>query len=277
VPGDDEVGDALVGLAVALARRPPRELILVRLVEAGTDLGSATASLTKRRDALIASGIEARIAAFTSSDSGRDIVRVASEQPTDLALLDAPSPLLETGTIDPDLRAVFSEAPCDVALVFTRGDADLAADRPVTVPFTGAEHDWAAIEIAAWMSRSLGAPLRLLGTAADPSSGRRDASRLLAHASLMVQQVVGIVTEPKLVEAGDRSLIAASEDASLLVLGLSSRWREEGLGEVRLAVAREARPPTLLVRRGLRPGGLAPDRSVTRFSWTFAEETSDRV
>jgi hypothetical protein len=201
-------------------------------------------------------------------------VRVASEQPADLVLLDAPSRLLESGTIDPDLRTILAEAPCDVALVFTRGDADLAPDRPVTVPFTGAEHDWAAIEIAAWMSRSLGAPLRLLGTAADPSSGRRDASRLLAHASLMVQQVVGIVTEPKLVKAGDRPLVAASDDASLLVLGLSSRWREEGLGEVRLAVARKARPPTLLVRRGLRPGGLAPDRSVTRFSWTFAEETS---
>ena len=27
--------------------------------------------------------------------------------------------------------------------------------------------------------------------------------------------------------------------------------------------------PVLLVRRGLRPGGLAPDRTLTRFSWSL--------
>jgi hypothetical protein len=65
---------------------------------------------------------------------------------------------------------------CDVALV-ARDGAGSRANRPVTVPFTGAEHDWSAIEIATWTSRSLGASLRLIGTAADPASGRRDASR----------------------------------------------------------------------------------------------------
>ena len=65
-------------------------------------------------------------------------------------------------------------------------------------------------------------------------------------------------------------MIAAADDAGLLVVGLSPRWRQEGLGATRLAVAREARPPTLLVRRGLRPGGLAPRESLTRFTWTIA-------
>jgi nucleotide-binding universal stress UspA family protein len=89
----------------------------------------------------------------------------------------------------------------------------------------------------------------------------------------MVQQVAGIATEPMLVEAGHEGLIAATLDAALLVLGLSPRWREEGLGDVRLAVARDARPPTLLVRRGVRPGGLAPRESMTRFTWTLASTT----
>jgi hypothetical protein len=53
-------------------------------------------------------------------------------------------------------------------------------------------------------------------------------------------------------------MLEASRDAGLLVVGLSTRWHQEGLGEARLTLAREATPPTLLVRRGLRPGGLAP-------------------
>lgn len=44
--------------------------------------------------------------------------------------------------------------------------------------------------------------LAAVGTEADDTRGRRDASRLLARASMLVQQVVGIVTEPVLVPAG---------------------------------------------------------------------------
>ncbi len=38
--------------------------------------------------------------------------------------------------------------------------------------------------------------------------------------------------------------------------------------KVRLAVAGAVPVPTLLVRKGLRPGGLAPAGSETRFTWT---------
>ena len=64
---------------------------------------------------------------------------------------------------------------------------------PVVTPFGGAEHDWTTIEVAAWLAQSIGTTLRLLGTEAKPALGQRDASRLLARASLLVQQVVGIV------------------------------------------------------------------------------------
>jgi hypothetical protein len=86
----------------------------------------------------------------------------------------------------------------------------------------------------------------------------------------MVQKAVGVATEPLLVEAGSDALVAATAEAGLLVLGILPRWREEGLGSVRLTVARDARPPTILVRRGVRPGGLAPRESITRFTWTLA-------
>jgi hypothetical protein len=85
----------------------------------------------------------------------------------------------------------------------------------------------------------------------------------------MVQQVVGVATDPLLVPPGDAAVIEASAQACLLVVGLSARWRQEGLGATRLAVARDSRPPILLVRRGLRPGGIAPRESMTRFTWTL--------
>jgi hypothetical protein len=140
----------------------------------------------------------------------------------------------------------------------------------VIVPFGGAEHDWTAVELAAWTARASGAPIRLLGTAAAPRRGRRDASRLLARASLLIQQVIGIETEPLLVPPGGEGVLAAAEQGGMLVLGLSTRWRAEGLGETRLEIVRASGIPTLLVRRGLRPGGLAPEGSMTRFTWTLS-------
>ena len=77
------------------------------------------------------------------------------------------------------------------------------------------------------------------------------------------------MAEPLLVEPGPAQLIAAAADAGLVVVGLNNRWRREGLGSVREALAAEARPPVVLVKRGLRPGGLAPAESRTRFTWSI--------
>src|SRR5262245_22406686 len=96
------------------------------------------------------------------------------------------------------------------------------ASRPVVVPFGGFEHDCSAVEIAGWLARSLGATLRLAGT--EDVGERRDASRLLARASLVVQAALGILAEPTLVPAGAEGVVEAADAASLLVLGLSERW-----------------------------------------------------
>jgi DNA-binding SARP family transcriptional activator len=269
VPEGEGTFDALLALAEPLARRPPREVILARLVDSGDELDRATKLVQQRRDQLLARRVPARAAAFTSGDRGADTVLLAAEQPTDLVLLDAPPGLLADGLVGGELATILAEAPCDVGLLVTRDGFALESGRPVMVPFGGAEHDWSAIEIAAWISRSLDTTLRLLGTTGDPDAGRRDASRLLARASLMVQQVVGVSTDPLLVPPGDAAVVDASAQASLLVVGLSPRWRQEGLGPTRLAVARDASSPALLVRRGLRPGGIAPRESMTRFTWTL--------
>jgi DNA-binding SARP family transcriptional activator len=259
----------LLAIAEPLAREPRRELILAHLLEDHADLAAATATLAERRRTLAERGVSSRVAAYTTTEAGTDAVQLATEYNVDLLLVEASAALLETGRPDDDLGVILERAPCDVAVL--AGARHVAAG-PVVTPFGGAEHDWSAIEIAAWLAGSLGTTLRLLGTEADPGLGRRDASRLLARASLLVQQVIGIVTEPVLVRAGEGGILDAARDARLLVVGLPDRWGTEGIGPVRVAVAARAHVPTLFVRRGLRPGGIAPPETLTRFTWTLASE-----
>jgi hypothetical protein len=139
----------------------------------------------------------------------------------------------------------------------------------VVVPFGGAEHDWAALEIGAWISSATGAPLKLLG-AAGHTEERARVTRLLGDAGLLVQQYAGIQAEPVMAEVGREGMIDVASGAGLLVIGLSDRWREEGLGPTRSEIAKAAPAPVLFVRRGTRPGALAPREDVTRFSWSSA-------
>ena len=136
------------------------------------------------------------------------------------------------------------------------------------VPFSGAEHDWAAVELGAWLARSLERPLRLAGASTGASG--RDASRLLASASLALQRALGVGAEPVIVDPAPQALVAAARDAGVVVVGLTDRWRQDGLGRARTALATQAAAPTLLVHRGLRPGGLAGRAGDTRFTWTIA-------
>ena len=169
----------------------------------------------------------------------------------------APLELTATG-------ALLEDTPCDVA-VLVDGKARTG---PVFVPFTGAEHDWAAVELGAWQARARSSRLVLVGSA--QSALGRDASRLLASASLALQRAAGVAPEPELVDPGEDALLAAAAGAAAIVAGLSERWTREGIGAVRLALARRAPCPVLLVRSGLRPGGLAPAHAMTSFTWSSA-------
>ena len=70
-----------------------------------------------------------------------------------------------------------------------------------------------------------------------------------ALVSLVVQRAAGISAKPLLVAPGEE--LQEARGAGLLVVGLSERWSEEGLGVARLELARDAGVPTLLVRKGL--------------------------
>ena len=273
------VGDAgrisdLLGIAEPLAAGSDRELILVRFADRPDELAAVTSLLGERRDAVAARGIPCRVAAYTTAEAGAEAGLLATEEPVDLVLSEAPPELLADSSLGEPLASLLEGTPCDVGLL-TNGTG--VGGGPVVVPFGGAEHDWSAVELAAWLASSLGTTLRLLGTEADPAIGRRDASRLLARASLLVQQLVGIVTEPRLIQPGDAGVVQAAADARLLVVGLSERWHEEGLGAVRVAVATAAPAPILFVRAGRHARGLAPSQTMTRFTWTHVVATAAKA
>ena len=273
--------DALLAIAEPLATtEPPRELIIARLVATlaiapgpasdERELRRATEEVNARRDLLRERGIDARAVAFTTPDVGEDLVQLGSDEYVDLLLVDGRRPLLGPGVPAGEIGAALEHAPCDVGvLVEGAGLPKIDAQDPVVVPFGGAEHDWAALELGSWIAAARGAPLKLLGASSENGAGR-DASRLLANASLVVQQLAGIAAEPVLTRPGSE-VIRASEGAGLLVVGLSERWREEGLGPVRAEIVKAAPAPILLVRRGTRAGALAPREDMTRFKWSRAD------
>src|SRR5215211_6036400 len=262
LPSRDDRLDALLAVAEPLARLPGRALLIARLVAAEESLAATSAWLSGRRASL---GVAARTAAFTTLDPAEDAVRLAAAYDVRLALLDTPG--LQADAFPEDVVAILERSPSDVGLLMGPR-ADWESGDGVCVPFGGGEHDWAALELGAWLASSRRTSLRLLGARADVPRGRRDASRLLADAAMSVQRVVGVDAQPELVDRGPDALVAAGESATIVVTGLPAKWRREGLGDARRALVR-GRRPTLLLHRGPRPSGLAPAGARTRFTWTI--------
>ena len=258
VPDPRTIAAGATMIAERLAVQAGDELLVFALVRAGDQLGDAHERLAtlRQRD------VGVRVAAFTTADAGADAVRLAAEQDAAVLVLDASGDALRSDALHTDLQTVLAGAVCDVVLVAGARHDELV-NGPVLVPFGGHEHDWAAVEVGAWLAGD--APLRLLGVRGD---ARRDASRLLASASIALQRSIGIATEPILVDRGPDAVIAATAGAAAVVLGLSERWRRDGIGSTRLEIARRAACPVLLVRGGPRPGGLAPPHALTRFTWS---------
>jgi DNA-binding SARP family transcriptional activator len=219
-----------------------REIVVVELAAGTAELASAS----ERLDRLRGSGV--RVACFTSSDVAADLARLAAEQGAELLVVaEAPS------------AALLSSAPCDVAYA-ARPELALGPG-PVLVPFGGRREEWAAVELGAWLARAHGRSLRLLGVEA--RGGSRDASRLLAAASLALQRFAGMAAEPQIVEPGAGGVLAQQGAAIVVSLPVA------GLDETRSRLVTETRVPILLAHGGPRPSGLAPDLTLTRFSWSL--------
>ena len=195
VPRDERRLAELVALAEPLAAAPPaRELIVARVVSSADSdaLGRASDDLAAQRDGLVGRGLAARVAVFTSPSPGADIARLASDNAVVLVLTDVSpdGPVRRRRRRRRRSRAVRHRAP--------RRRGASARDR-----------------CSRWSCRSAGRSTTgprsssARGSRARIASGsccsgsasrreRRDASRLLADASLLVQKTAGVVAEPRL-------------------------------------------------------------------------------
>ena len=219
----------------------------------------------------------ARGVALTSTNPGDDLVHIVEREPVDLVITDGRQRLFGEGVPQGDGTELLERAPCDVAILVAKEQdpIELGPDHPILVPFGGAEHDWAALELGSWLAASTGSPLKLLG-AGGQTDETKSVTRMLADAGLLVQQATGVSTEPLVVAGGRDSIVDAARGAGLLVLGLSERWKREGLGATerrrrrvsRTDAVRAPRHPSRPVRAegechavqvvdGGRPGGAA--------------------
>ena len=287
----DAALERLIELAEPLARSAPqRELILTRLVEpprgAGVrgglqsenlQLEQASQTIAQARERLAADGVLARGVALSSSHPGTDLAHVAEREPVDLVLTEGRRRLIGESVPLGDVSVLLERAECDVAVLVAKEGVsmDLGPETPLLVPFGGAEHDWAALELGSWLSSATGAPLKLLGAGGQSDDGK-SVTRMLADAGLLVQQTTGIATEPLVIAGGRQGIVAAATGAGLLVIGLSERWRREGLGPTRSEIAKAAPAPVLFVRRGSRAGLFAQRDNVTQFNWSRAGQPSIR-
>ena len=93
---------------------------------------------------------------------------------------------------------------------------------------------------------------------------------------MLVQRFVGVASEPVIAEPGQEAILEAAGGAGLLVVGLSDRWRQEGLGPTRSELASAAPAPILFVRRGERAGRARPARGRHALHLVLAEHRDDR-
>ena len=222
LPSSDERLEALLAVAEPLAETP-RAGVADRATAPGRDVARVDGSRAQLRRASL--GVETRTAAFTTVDPVADAVRLASAYDVRLVLMDAAE--LDAVALPEDVASIVERAPADVGLL-SGAAMDWESGDGVCVPFAGGEHDWAALELGAWLASSRGTALRLLGIRADARHGRRDASRLLADASISVQRAIGVDAVPQLVDPDPVSLVEAAGGATIVVTGLSASWRRDG-------------------------------------------------
>ena len=195
--------DVAIGSTIDLVRDGDRGAILTRLTEPDPDaLETAVGALRDHRDRLRAQGIETRTAAFTSRDWGADIARLAARSSADLVVVGVTGLARAGGPEAADSGDLLGQAAADLALAIApdRRPVDRRpVDAPIVVPFGGTAHDWAALELGAWLARARRTGLVVAGPFIQASTMSPGRARLLADACLVVQRMLGVDAAPRLV------------------------------------------------------------------------------
>ena len=254
------------------ARGPPRAAaVRGGLQTENRLLEEASQEVGDVRRELMESGVAARGVAFVSTDIGTDLCRLAQAEEVALMLIDGRRPLLGEGVPRGDVGEVLREAPCDVGVLVAKEDEDVVpgarlarcgAVRGRRARLGGARAGRVdrlrqrALRSSCWARRGR------------PRSARR--SRACSATPACSCSSTRASTRADGRRARPRRSGRGGAGGRPARGGLSERWRDEGLGPTRSEIAKAAPAPVLFVRRGMRPGALAPREDVTRFGWSVA-------
>ena len=261
----DDLGSVL-RITTLLGRAGDVAAIAAVVADQATDLGAAVRAANGARAELAESAIATRAAGFVSQAPGSDIVRLCQREDVTLVLLRGPR-AEEGGQFGAFHEAILGGSPADVGIVVEGRGSAWPAEAIVAVPFGGTDDDWAAVELAVAIATRNHARLTLVGFPTQEHDAA-SVSRLLADASLLVQRVAPLLAEPRLAAEPGQALDALG-DADLVIAGLAGDWRRVGLGPSRARIASEIAGTMLLIRRGVRPGLLAPPEGRTAYSWSI--------
>ena len=219
-------------------------------------------------ESLAENGRAVRAAAFVTTTPGDDVVRVAAEQNVDLVVVD---PLGDIGAgLSGDLATVLEGAPamsaCSSRRHTRRCRSRSCRDR--SLRWRGARvggardrrvdcgRDWSTTRA----SRNGGRSRR--GSEGCEQVARHGIARPPAGGGSHGRAEACARAAPR--PRSKRLATQVSRWSGYPIAGVSTASTQTGLPSRRGAVTRAARA------RGVRPGGLAPDQSLTRFTWTIA-------
>lgn len=242
----DRVGPSLVTMARAIvgSRGEAIALHLSRLDEratTGDDSPDAAAVLEPALASAEQLGLALRPLAFSSSDFGDDIVRVADIRDVDLVLLGVHKPLLGQAMLGGVVHEVLQHAAGTVAVHVDHGMP--ASPRRVLVPFQGSRHDRAALELAARIQASTGAEVTVLELSPAAS---REVVEGLQHDGLRA------TIEPVSTDSPAAATVERAQDVDLVVVGVGREWgllpQRVGFGFNTERLIRECTASLLVVR-----------------------------
>jgi class 3 adenylate cyclase len=264
---------AVASSPAALERLTPFSQLLVTTLEADLTLACVTrkdeALPTEQLDRihrrLRARGLEAKAITFRTDDPGTAIDKLSARENLELVLVDGGNG---------DRPSPFALSILTTASPQTLLHAPGTADEPdgILVPFSGSDHDWAALELASRLAKALEVQIVLIGNDSPSASMDEDASRLLASASLVVQQLTHLVPEPLLLPPGARALLQHVKPSNHLITGVPMDLDRRGLGDARTELLGDHTGALTFVRAARHAGGREP---VTRFSWTLTSPGLD--
>lgn len=254
-------GPGLVHLAASISRRGAARIFALWLMrpeermsqvrEEGPVNRATLEPLLERAKEL---AVEVRPLSFVSSRPSDDICNVAEVKRADLVLLGYHRPILGGKFLGGIVAEVMERCRCPVAMLFER---NLGAIRRVLVPYSGSEHDIAALSVARRLSQAGGIEIVLMHIIDPDREGPRRRGLEQAADEVFPDESRNRVIFKLVVHRNPATAVLTEvvRDYDMLIIGADASW---GLDEGRFAlrnerILRESTVSVLVVHRGVVP------------------------